>query len=76
MTDGFDNVARPRFGSAPRLVPSPGRRRKPDADTIVQRLVAIKMMVAGMKDAMPTAAAELRREACEAIDDLIGEVRG
>lgn len=51
-----------------------GRRAKLTPAMTAQRLVAIKLMVSGMKDALPRAAAELRREACEAIDDLIEEL--
>lgn len=41
---------------------------------VIRRLAAIKLMVAGTKDAMPTMANELRREACESIDDLVREI--
>jgi hypothetical protein len=42
---------------------------------MIRRLVDLKMMVAGLKDAMPTLAAQIRREACEEIEDLIGDLR-
>lgn len=51
------------------------RKAKPKDDEIVRRLVTIKVMIAGMKDALPNTAKELRREACESIDDLIEEIR-
>lgn len=50
------------------------KRQPPTAAEIVNRLIAIKLMVAGMKDAMPSTARELRREACETIDDLVEEI--
>lgn len=49
-------------------------RKPPTTPEVVRRLIALKLMVAGMKDAMPTAARELRREACESIDDLIEDI--
>lgn len=50
------------------------RKTAPTPAEIAQRLLTIKMMIIGLKDAMPTSARELRREACESIDDLIEEV--
>jgi hypothetical protein len=50
---------------------------KPKAPTpaeITRRLLTIKLMIVGLKDAMPRLASELRREACESIDDLIEDV--
>jgi hypothetical protein len=41
---------------------------------VLQRLAAIKLMVAATKGAMPTIANELRREACESIDDLVEDI--
>jgi hypothetical protein len=41
---------------------------------ITTRLTTVKLIVAGMKNAMPTLAAELRREACESIDDIIADL--
>lgn len=51
------------------------RRKKPDSAEIIRRLVTVKVMIASMKDAMPTAARELRREAGEALDDIIAGLR-
>lgn len=51
------------------------KARKIDGPQVTARLIAIKRMVANLKDAMPRAAAEMRREACEEIDDLIDELR-
>ncbi|MBO9380260.1 hypothetical protein GG804_26195 [Sphingomonas histidinilytica] len=51
------------------------RRRKPDSAELIRRLVAVKVMVASMKDAMPAAARELRRQAGESIDDIIEDLR-
>ena len=50
------------------------KAKKPTDAEIIMRLSAIKMMVAGTKDAMQTMANELRREACESIDDLVREI--
>ena len=50
------------------------KAKPPTSAEVTRRLIAIKLMVAGMKDAMPTAARELRREACESIDDLIEDL--
>lgn len=50
------------------------KQKAPSPAELVGRLIAIKLMVAGMKDAMPTTARELRREVCESLDDLIGDV--
>lgn len=53
-----------------------GRRKyRVDPGEVIVRLVAVKRMVAGIKDAMPTMAGELRREACETIDEIIEDVR-
>lgn len=49
-------------------------RRSPDPAELAAQLTAVKLMVSGMKDAMPTLAAELRREACESIDDVIRDL--
>lgn len=51
-----------------------GRRAKPTPPEIARRLTAIKLMVAGIADALPTAAKELRRSACEGLDDLIDDI--
>lgn len=50
------------------------KAKPPATADIVGRLLAIKLMVAGMKDAMPSTARELRREVCESIDDLIEDI--
>ena len=47
---------------------------RPTSAEIVRRLIAVKAAIQGMKDAMPTLAAELRRESCEEIDDLIKDI--
>ncbi len=50
------------------------RSKRPTDAEIVRRLAAVTLMVAGMADALPTAAAELRREAKESLRDLIDEL--
>lgn len=50
-------------------------KQKPTVPAITARLIQIKRMVASTAGAMPRTAAEMRREACEEIDDLIGEIR-
>lgn len=50
------------------------RQRKPDKSDIAARLLAVKMMVRGLSHAMPSLAAEMRREACESIDDIITDL--
>jgi hypothetical protein len=52
-----------------------GKKKKPTETEIIMRLSAIKMMVAGMKNAMPTMASELRRSVCEDIDELVEDIR-
>lgn len=49
-------------------------RRRIDLNEMATRLIAAKRMVAGMKDAMPSMAAELRREACETLDEVIARL--
>jgi hypothetical protein len=49
-------------------------RRTPTIADVVGRLMAVKLMVRGMGDAMPTLAAEMRREACESLDDIIHDL--
>lgn len=51
-----------------------GRSRKPNTADIAARLMAVKLMVRGLSGAMPTLAAEMRREACECIDDIIEDL--
>lgn len=50
------------------------RKTRPTDAEIIRRLAAVKVMISGIKDAMPTMAAELRREACESIDDIIQDL--
>jgi hypothetical protein len=52
------------------------RARKPVPATVAQRLAAVKIMAQDMADAMPTMARDLRRSACETLDDLIAELGG
>ena len=51
-----------------------GRPKKPDPLDQAQRLAAVKIMIKDMGDAMPSMARELRRNACETIDDIIEEL--
>lgn len=51
-----------------------GRPKKPDPLDQAQRLAAVKIMVRDMGGAMPSMAKELRRSACETIDDIIEEL--
>jgi hypothetical protein len=48
--------------------------RKNTTADITARLTAIKLMILGTSDAMPSMARELRREACESIDDVIADL--
>lgn len=50
------------------------RKQRPSDEDIRVRLAIIKRLVRGTADALPRAAAELRREATEAIDDLITDL--
>lgn len=50
------------------------RDKRPSDAELVRRLTAIKVMVAGTKGALPNMRDELRREACESLDDIIGEL--
>lgn len=50
------------------------RARQPTAADITASLMAVKLLVRGMKDAMPSLAAEMRREACERLDDVITDI--
>jgi len=47
------------------------RSARPTAAEVAARLTAVKLMIRGTNGAMPTLARELRREACETIDDVI-----
>jgi hypothetical protein len=49
-------------------------RRRPDLGEITARLAALKLMIRGTADAMPSLAREMRREACESIDDIIQDL--
>lgn len=51
------------------------RKAKITDDELVRRLVTIKVMIAGMKDALPKTAKELRRESCESLNELIEDIR-
>ena len=51
-----------------------GRRKNPDAIDQARRLSEVKMMIKDSADAMPTMARELRRNACETLDEVIAEV--
>lgn len=50
------------------------RRQEQKLADVTARLAAVKLMVRGTGDAMPTLAKELRREACESIDDIIRDL--
>lgn len=50
------------------------RQRRPTPADITASLTAVKLLVKGMNGAMPSLAAELRRDACERIDDLIDDI--
>jgi hypothetical protein len=52
------------------------RRRAPAPADLAARLTSVKLMVRGTADAMPSLARELRREACETIDDIIKDLGG
>lgn len=39
-----------------------------------RRLAGVKIMIFDLKDAMPTMAKELRRNACETLDEIIEEL--
>lgn len=52
-----------------------GRPKKLTSADVTARLIEIKRRVFNLRDAMPRAAEEMRRETCEEIDDLIGELR-
>jgi hypothetical protein len=51
------------------------RPKKLTVPEVSARLLALKRMVANLRDAMPRAAEEMRREACEEIDDLVVALR-
>ncbi|WP_311269736.1 hypothetical protein [Sphingobium sp. WCS2017Hpa-17] len=50
------------------------KHHRPAPEDITAALMAVKLLVKGMNGAMPTLAAEMRREACERIDDVIDDI--
>ncbi len=50
------------------------KHRRPTSADIVASLTAVKLLIKGLSGAMPTLAAEMRREACERIDDIIDDI--
>lgn len=50
------------------------RPKKLDAPTLRAEMIKVKVLIGAMADAMPRAAADLRREAQEAIDDLLAKL--
>lgn len=50
------------------------RPRKATDPELARRLAGVKIMVHDLKDAMPTMARELRRNACETLDEIIEEL--
>ncbi len=50
------------------------RTKKPTAGMIQGRLLAVKQLVYATGEAMPTHAAELRRETNELIEDIMADV--
>jgi hypothetical protein len=50
------------------------RPRRPTPADITASLVAVKLLIKGMNGSMPTLQAELRRDACERIDDIISDI--
>lgn len=49
-------------------------RSTPTIADVVARLMAVKVMVRGLDGAMPSLAREMRREACESIEDIIKDL--
>lgn len=49
-------------------------RSLPTITDLVTRLTAVKLLVRGTEGAMPTLAREMRREACESLDDVIADL--
>ena len=47
---------------------------KPTIEDIATRLRAVKLIIRGLNGAMPSLAAEMRREASESIDDIIADL--
>jgi hypothetical protein len=50
------------------------KNRRPTHADIAASLSAVKLLIKGMNGAMPTLAAEMRRDACERIDDAIDDL--
>jgi len=50
------------------------RRARPTPADITASLTAVKLLIKGMNGAMPTLQAEMRRDACERIDDVITDL--
>lgn len=50
------------------------RSRSPSKADIVASLIAVRLLIKGMNGAMPSLAAEIRRDACERIDDIITDI--
>lgn len=50
------------------------RKRRPTTSDIAADLMAVKLLIKGMKDAMPTLQREIQRDACERIDDIISDL--
>jgi hypothetical protein len=50
------------------------RKNRPTVADISASLTAVKLLIKGMNGAMPTLQAELRRDACERIDDIITDL--
>lgn len=51
-----------------------GRKRNADPLDQARRLAEVKTMIKDSADAMPGLARELRRNACETLDEIIGEL--
>ena len=47
-----------------------------DTTSLVADLIRVRMRVMEMKDALPRAAADMRRAVAEDIDDMIDKLRG
>ncbi|NML88740.1 hypothetical protein HHL26_06620 [Sphingobium sp. TB-6] len=50
------------------------KRSRPTPADLAASLTAVKLLIKGMNGAMPTLAAEMRRDACERIDDVIEDL--
>jgi hypothetical protein len=49
-------------------------RSTPTISDVVARLMAVRLLVRGLDGAMPSLAKDMRREACESIDDIIRDL--